>query len=246
MHIYPTLTWSGFWVTFSSYKNLLQNMLKILIIDDESDILEFLKYNLKKEGYDIYTVSNGVEGLIVAMEIIPDLIILDVMMPEMDGIETCKNIKEIPILQKTKIVILSARGEDYSQIAGFESGADDYIVKPIKLNILIKRINALLRSTLAEDDINKIYISGLIIDKNKYSVTKANHSIDLPKKEFELLYLLATKPKKIYTRNEIYNLIWNNDLIIGKRTIDVHIRKIREKIGNDYIRTIKGVGYKFD
>jgi len=221
-------------------------MKKILIIDDEPDILEFLKYNLIKEGYDTYTASNGIDGINMAMEIIPNLIILDVMMPVMDGIETCRNIKEIPTLRKTLIVFLTARGEDYSQIAGLESGADDYIVKPVKNRVLIERIKALFRRISVEDDTNKIFIDNLIIDKNKYSVAKGDKTIDLPKKEFELLFLLAEKPNKVFTRREIYNIIWEGDLNIGDRTIDVHIRKIREKIGEEYIKTIKGVGYKFD
>ena len=220
-------------------------MKKILIIDDEPDILEFLKYNLNKEGYDTYTASNGIEGLNMAMEIIPDLIILDVMMPEMDGMETCKNIKEIPTLKNTFVVFLSARGEDYSQIAGFESGADDYILKPVKPRILIERIKALFRR-IPDEDPNKIFINDIIIDKNRYTVTKKGVSYNFPKKEFELLFLLAEKPKRVFTRKEIYNTIWGYDMIVGDRTIDVHVRKIREKIGEAYIKTVKGVGYKFE
>ncbi len=222
-------------------------MKKILIIDDEPDILEFLKYNLNKEGYDTYIASNGVDGLNMAMGIIPDLIILDVMMPEMDGIETCKIIKEIPTLRKTIIIFLSARGEDYSQIAGLESGADDYIVKPIRIRILVERIKAILRRVPDDDDNeNKIFIDDLVIDKNRYTVTKEDTTFNLPKKEFELLYLLAEKPKRVFTRREIFNVVWEGDINTGNRTIDVHIRKIREKIGEEFIKTIKGVGYKFE
>lgn len=220
-------------------------MIKILIIDDEPDILEFLKYNLIKEGYDIYTALNGSEGLKIALEIVPDLIILDVMMPDMDGIETCRNIKEQRSLQKTMIVFLSARGEEYSLIAGFESGADDYIVKPIKVTILSSKIKAMFRRPLQED-INKLLINNLIIDKNGYTVTKGGTTFEIPKKEFELLFLLATKPQKVFTRDEIIDKVWGLNTFVGNRTIDVHVRKIRSKIGEEFIKTIKGVGYKFD
>ncbi|OFX47175.1 MAG: DNA-binding response regulator [Bacteroidetes bacterium GWA2_30_7] len=219
---------------------------KILIVDDEPDILEFLKYNLDKQGYKTFTALNGVEGLKVALETIPDLIILDIMMPEMDGIETCKIIKENLLFKNTLVALLSARGEDYTQIAGFESGADDFIVKPIKIRVLIEKIKALLKRTVVVEVKNKIFINELIIDKNKFSVTKDNVSIDLPKKEFELLYLLASNPHKVYQRAEIFNIIWGNDTIVGDRTIDVHIRKLREKLGENIIKTIKGVGYRFD
>lgn len=221
-------------------------MRKILIVDDEPDILEFLKYNLDKQGYDTYTAANGVEGLKIALETIPDLIILDIMMPEMDGIEACKIIKENSIFRKTLVVFLSARGEDYTQIAGFESGADDFIVKPIKIRVLIEKIKALLKRTIVVDVKNKIFINELIIDKNKFSVTKDNVAIDLPKKEFELLFLLASNPKRVYKRTEIFNIIWGSDTIVGDRTIDVHIRKLREKLGENLIKTIKGVGYRFE
>lgn len=221
-------------------------MRKILIVDDEPDILEFLKYNLDKQGYDTYTAANGVEGLKIALETIPDLIILNIMMPEMDGIEACKIIKENSIFRKTLVVFLSARGEDYTQIAGFESGADDFIVKPIKIRVLIEKIKALLKRTIVVDVKNKIFINELIIDKNKFSVTKDNVAIDLPKKEFELLFLLASNPKRVYKRTEIFNIIWGSDTIVGDRTIDVHIRKLREKLGENLIKTIKGVGYRFE
>lgn len=220
-------------------------MKKILIVDDEPDILEFLKYNLEKEGYKIHTASNGAIALNIAKEIIPDLIILDVMMPEMDGIETCKNIKENQSLQKTLIVFLSARSEDYSQIAGLDSGADDFIIKPVRFRVLLGKINAMFRRTTDELS-NKIITNDLIIDKNKYSVIKENKTIDFPKKEFELLFLLASKPNKILSREEIYSIIWGDSIVVGDRTIDVHIKKIRDKLGNDIIRTIKGVGYKFE
>lgn len=220
-------------------------MKKILIIDDEPDILEFLKYNLSNENFNIYTAANGIDGLKIALEIIPDLIILDVMMPEMDGIETCKNIKENKSLQNSLIVFLSARGEDYSQIAGLDCGADDYIVKPVKLRILIGKIKAMFRR-ISDENSSKIIIKNLVIDKNNYTVIKENITIDFPKKEFELLYLLAGKANKIFSREEIYSTVWGNNIVVGDRTIDVHIKKIRDKLGDNSIRTIKGVGYKFE
>ncbi len=222
---------------------------KILLVDDEPDILEFLSYNLIKEGYDVYTSSNGNEALKIATKEIPHLIILDVMMPGMDGIEVCENLKRNKNLSHTVIAFLTARGEDYSQIAGFEAGADDYISKPIKPKLLISRIKALLkRFDFSDNQISEksiISFDNLTINKEKYSVTKNNIEINLPKKEFELLILLATKPDKVFTRDDIYNIIWGNDVIVGERTIDVHIRKLREKIGDNFIQTIKGVGYRF-
>lgn len=222
---------------------------KILLVDDEPDILEFLSYNLIKEGYNVYTASNGNEALKIADKEIPHLIILDVMMPGMDGIEVCENLKRNKTLSHTVIAFLTARGEDYSQIAGFEAGADDYIAKPIKPKLLISRIKALLkRFDFSENQITEksiICFENLTINKEKYSVTKDDIEINLPKKEFELLVLLANKPDKVFTREDIYTIIWGNDVIVGERTIDVHIRKLREKIGDDYIQTIKGVGYRF-
>ncbi|HBX52321.1 MAG: DNA-binding response regulator [Bacteroidetes bacterium RIFOXYA12_FULL_35_11] len=221
-------------------------MKKILIADDEPDILELLQYNLSKEGFEIHTASNGAEALTRAVKIKPDMIILDVMMPELDGIETCRKLKEMPEFANTYILFLSARAEDYTQIIALDVGADDYIIKPIKLRVLISKIKAVFRRTGQTDDDNKISISGLLIDKNTYTVRLKNKEIELPKKEFELLHLLATKPNRIFTRDEIYNRVWGEGIIVGDRTIDVHIRKIRDKLGDEIIKTIKGVGYKFE
>ena len=221
-------------------------MKKILLVDDEPDIIELLKYNLSKEGYEIYSSNNGKDAVKIAQEIIPDLIILDVMMPGIDGVETCRQLREIELLKNSLIIFLSARSEDYSQIAGFDAGADDYITKPIKLRILISKVKALLRRNIAKviDD-NALSVGNIIIDKEKYMVIKDNINISLPKKEFELLLMLSSKPNRVFTRDEILNKIWGA-VIVGDRTLDVHIRKIREKLGDEIIKTIKGVGYKFD
>ena len=219
----------------------------ILLVDDEPDILEFLGYNLRKEGYTLYTAENGKDAIDIAKQVIPHLIILDVMMPVMDGIETCSELKKIPKLDNTLIVFLTARGEDYSQLAGFEAGADDYITKPIKPKIIISRIKALLRRYKDEEVKNPpIELIDITIDKERYLVLKDGMEISLPKKEFELLSILASKPNKVFTRTEIFEEVWGNDVIVGDRTIDVHIRKIREKLGVDNIKTIKGVGYKYE
>ncbi len=219
----------------------------ILLVDDEPDILEFLGYNLRKEGYTLYTAENGKDAIGIAKQVIPHLIILDVMMPVMDGIETCSELKKIPKLDNTLIVFLTARGEDYSQLAGFEAGADDYITKPIKPKIIISRIKALLRRYKDEEVKNPpIELIDITIDKERYLVLKDGMEISLPKKEFELLSILASKPNKVFTRTEIFEEVWGNDVIVGDRTIDVHIRKIREKLGVDNIKTIKGVGYKYE
>ena len=224
---------------------------KILLVDDEPDILEFLAYNLKKEGFQVQTAQNGREALKVAQEQLPHLIVLDVMMPGMDGIETCEEIKKQPQLQDSLVAFLTARGEDYSQIAGFEAGADDYIAKPIKPKVLVSRVRALLKrfrpASEGEADGGKglIVIGELTIDRERYVVQLRDQELNLPKKEFELLLLLASKPDKVFTRDEIYNAVWGDNIILGDLTIDVHIRKLREKIGQDHIRTIKGVGYKF-
>ncbi len=221
------------------------------MVDDEPDILEFIGYNLEKEGFHVLTASNGLEAIRVAREHLPQLIILDVMMPEMDGIETCEEIRKIPELTKSVVAFLTARGEDYSQIAGFEAGADDYITKPIKPKVLVSRVRALLKRFQPEqrDAINSengiIVLGDLRIDRERYLVIKNEDEISLPKKEFELLNLLVSKPEKVFTRDEIYTAIWGDDVIVGDRTIDVHIRKLREKIGDERIKTIKGVGYKF-
>lgn len=221
--------------------------IKILLVDDEKDILEFLSYNLKKEGFSVYTSENGLEAISIAQKIKPDLILLDIMMPEMDGIETCKEIRNIPEIKDTIIAFLTARNEDYSQIAGFDVGADDYITKPIRPRVLISRISALLkRNKIISDKAEKVSLEGIVIDTEKYTVTKDGKPVDLRKKEFELLVLLAEKPGKVFTRDSILNTIWGNEVVVGDRTIDVHVNKLREKLGGKYIRTIKGVGYKFE
>jgi len=224
---------------------------KILIVDDETDILEFVGYNLKKEGFTVYTAINGVEAIKKAKEHHPHLILMDVMMPDMDGIEACEKIKELPDLKNTIIAFLTARSEDYSQIAGFEAGGDDYIAKPIKPKVLISRIKALLKryrtdeSTEQKVKDNILEKGELKIDIERYMVYKGGEEIILPKKEFSLLLLLVSKPHKVFMRDEIFSKVWGDDIIVGDRTIDVHIRKLREKIGEDLILTVKGVGYKF-
>jgi len=219
----------------------------ILLVDDEPDILEFLGYNLEKEGYRVLKAKNGQKALKLAREHKPQLVILDVMMPVMDGMEACTEIRKIPELSSTLIAFLTARGEDYSQIAGFEAGADDYITKPIKPKLFISRIQALLRryKEIPEDS-NIIRLKGFTIDKNRYAVVMGETEITLARKEFELLQFLVSRPDKVVTREEIFANVWGEDVVVGDRTIDVHIRRIREKLGIDSIRTIKGVGYKFD
>ncbi len=220
---------------------------KILLVDDEPDILEFLSYNLRKEGYQVTACDNGKDALFHAKQIIPHLIILDVMMPEMDGIETCRQIRQTPELKNVLVSFLTARSEDYSQIAGFDSGADDYINKPIKPRVLMSRVAALLRRTPnTETAEKKVETGGIRIDREKFVVVRDGVEMDLPKKEFELLALLASKPGKVFTRDEILSRVWGGDVVVGDRTIDVHIRKLREKFGDEYIKTVKGVGYKFD
>lgn len=218
---------------------------KILLIDDEQDILEILSYNLEKEGYQVFTANNGNEGIVKAKEIIPDLILLDVMMPEKDGIETCQEMRQIKELQKTLIVFLSARSEEFSQLAGFDAGANDYIVKIIKPKVLISKVNALLQLTTQVPEQSKLIELGeLVIDKDNFKVTKNGEHFLLPKKEFDLLYLLATNTQKVFKREEILDKVWGNDVIVGERTIDVHIRRLREKLGDNSIQTLKGIGYK--
>lgn len=222
---------------------------KILLVDDEPDILEFLSYNLKKEGYNVSTASNGKEAVVLAKKENPHLIILDVMMPDMDGIETCREIREIPGLKDVMIAFLTARSEDYSQIAGFDVGADDYINKPIKPRVLISRIKALLRRGANSDSSkvsDKVDMGGIKIDRERYIIVKDGVEISLPKKEFELLALLASKPGKVFTRDVILDKVWGGDVVVGDRTIDVHIRKLREKLGEEFIKTVKGIGYKFE
>ncbi|MEO9532337.1 MAG: response regulator transcription factor [Crocinitomicaceae bacterium] len=221
----------------------------ILIIDDEQDIRVLLKYNLEKEGYQVNVAENGQIGIEIAERVIPDLILLDVMMPEMDGIETCEKIKNIPSLASTMICFLTARGEDYSQIAGFDAGADDYITKPIKPKLLVSRIGALLRrqgTGGVQVEQEEITNNGIHIDREKYQVFKDGEPVKLPRKEFELLALLLSNEGKVFLRDEIMNKVWGTEVVVGDRTIDVHIRKLRKKIGDDHIRTIKGVGYKFE
>ena len=221
---------------------------KILLVDDEPDILEIVEYNLKNEGYKVYTASSGIEGVSLAKEVKPDLILLDVMMPEMDGIEACDQIRKIPSLEHTIIAFLTARGEDYSQVAGFESGADDYITKPVKPKVLTSRLKALLRRrpTAGQKVPERMNLGDLTIDPERYHIELAGNVLDLPRKEFELLSLLASKPGRVFLREEIMDRIWGTSVIVGGRTIDVHIRKLREKIGDDRIKTVKGVGYKFE
>jgi two-component system, OmpR family, alkaline phosphatase synthesis response regulator PhoP len=222
---------------------------KILIVDDEPDIRELIEYNLKKEGYQVYTASNGQEGVTEAKRVLPDLIILDIMMPKMDGIEACRILRTMNEFKNTFMVFLTARSEEYSEIAGFNVGADDYIAKPIKPRALTSRINAILKRNIhsieAEVE-NKVEIGDLIIDREAFLVFRNSAKIVLAKKEFELLYLLASKPGKVYTRDVILKSIWEDSVVVTNRTIDVHIRKLREKLGDNYVSTVKGVGYKFE
>ncbi len=220
--------------------------IKILLVDDEPDILEIVGYNLKNEGYQVTTASNGVEAIKKAKKLKPDLIILDVMMPEMDGMEVCEKIRNTKGIHNTLITFLTARGEDYSQIAGFDVGADDYITKPIKPKLLVSKVNALLRRLNKKETSNSVIkVGNLIIDREAYKVIKNKKEINLPRKEFELLSLLASKPGKVFKREDILEKVWGNEVIVGGRTIDVHIRKLREKIGDKHFKTVKGVGYKF-
>lgn len=220
--------------------------IKILVVDDEPDILEIIRYNLNKEGYQVLLAKNGKEAIDIAIEKKPQLIILDIMMPEQDGIETCRILRSIPELKNTVITFLTARNEDYSQIAGFEVGADDYIAKPIKPKVLLSRIKALLRRYLGELAEDKNKIGDLELDREQYLIFKKRKKIELPKKEFELLALLMSKPGKVFKRDEILFKVWGTEIIVGDRTIDVHIRKLREKLGEEYIKTVKGIGYKFE
>ena len=220
--------------------------IKILLVDDEPDILEIVGYNLSSEGYKIITATNGSEGVKKAKKEKPQLIILDVMMPEMDGIEACEHIRKVPELNDVLITFLTARGEDYSQVAGFDAGADDYITKPIKPKVLLSKVKALLRRYKEEETVNNILEMGsLTIDRDAYKIISKGQEIVLPRKEFELLSLLTSKPGKVFKREEILDKVWGNEVIVGGRTIDVHIRKLREKIGDDSFKTVKGVGYKF-
>ncbi|CAM3933219.1 MULTISPECIES: response regulator transcription factor [Flavobacterium] len=220
---------------------------KILLVDDEPDILEIIGYNLAQEEYQIFTASNGKEAIATAKKVIPDLIIMDVMMPEMDGMEACESIRKIPELSNVLITFLTARSEDYSQVAGFDAGADDYITKPIKPKLLVSKVKALLRRLKdKEQNSETLNVGGIEINREEYKIVKDNIEIVLPRKEFELFYLLASKPGKVFKRDEILDRVWGNEVIVGGRTIDVHIRKLREKIGEELFKTIKGVGYKFE
>jgi two-component system alkaline phosphatase synthesis response regulator PhoP len=220
---------------------------KILIVDDEDDILEFVGYNLKKEGYQVLVSNNGKDAIKKAKDHIPHLIILDVMMPGMDGIETCRELRHISSLRNTIITFFTARNEEYSQLAGLEAGADDYVAKPIKPRLLISKVNALLRRHADSKLVETSYsVGNLTIDSEKYIVVVNGTEHVLPKKEFELLSLLTSKPNKVFTRDEIYNRVWSTEVVVGDRTIDVHIRKLREKLGEENIKTIKGVGYKYE
>ncbi len=222
--------------------------IKILLVDDEPDILEIVGYNLSAEGYQVFTAKNGMEGVEKAKKKEPHLIILDVMMPEMDGIEACEIIRGTPGLEQTIITFLTARGEDYSQVAGFDAGADDYITKPIKPKVLVSKVKALLRRL--KEDANKqdediFRVGNLVINREEYKIVNDGVEIVLPRKEFELLSLLSSKPNKVFKREVILDRVWGNEVVVGGRTIDVHIRKLREKIGEDHFKTVKGVGYKF-
>ncbi|MBT6449030.1 MAG: response regulator transcription factor [Flavobacteriaceae bacterium] len=219
---------------------------KILVVDDDPDIVEILRYNLSLAGYEVKSAANGKEAIKKAKLFIPQIILLDIMMPEMDGIEACSQIKGIPSLDNTMIIFLSARSEDFTQIAAFDAGGDDYISKPVKPKILLKKIASILkRINYGKNKTLKLEMDNLVIDRNEYKIVKDKQDLTLPRKEFELLFLLASKPGKVFTRDEIMNSVWGSQVIVGDRTIDVHIRKLREKIGDSYFKTIKGVGYKF-
>lgn len=221
--------------------------IKILCVDDEPDILEILKYNLSNVGYDIYLANDGLSAIKKAKEIIPNLIIMDIMMPKMDGIQACENLRANEKFNDTIIMFLTARGEDFSHLAAYEAGADDYVTKPVKPKILISKVKGLLRrfKKVNDNDIAIIELNNIIIDKEKYKVYISGNNLDLPRKEFELLYLLASKPDKVFKREKIMENVWGGEVVVGDRTIDVHIRKLREKLGDKHIKTIKGVGYKF-
>jgi len=220
---------------------------KILVVDDDADILELLKYNLTKEGYDVKTAPDGIKGVEIAKSFQPELIILDIMMPKQDGVETCRQIRDISSLANVFIIFLTARSEEYSEVAAFETGADDYITKPIKPRALVSRINALFRRELKKKkESSLLTLNELVIDRSSYTVMLGEEKINLPKKEFELLFFLAQNPGKVFSRDELLQNIWGTDVYVLARTVDVHIRKVREKIGEQFISTIKGVGYKFD
>ncbi|MBL3656729.1 response regulator transcription factor [Fulvivirga sediminis] len=219
---------------------------KVLVVDDEEAILELLKYNLEKQGYEVKTALDGIKGVEVAKKFQPDLILLDIMMPKQDGVETCRQMRELPELASSFIIFLTARSEEYSEVAAFDVGADDYITKPIKPRALMSRISALFRRDSKKKTVtNQITIGDLVIDRSSYTIQHGGGEITLPKKEFELLYFLAQNPNKVFGRDELLQNIWGSDVYVLARTVDVHIRKVREKIGDEYIKTVKGVGYKF-
>ena len=223
-----------------------KQMHKVLVVDDEEPILELLKYNLEKNGYEVKTAQDGARAVDIARKFIPDLVLLDIMMPKMDGVETCRLLRDLPELQKMFVVFLTARSEEYSEVAAFDIGADDYITKPIKPRALMSRISALFRrDSKKSSPSNIITIGDLIIDRTSYTISVQGKEINLPKKEFELLYFLAQNPNKVFSREDLFQNIWGSDVYVLARTVDVHIRKVREKIGEDYITTVKGVGYKF-
>ncbi len=221
--------------------------IKILLVDDEPDILEIIRFNLDKEGYQIKTASNGIKAIEVAEKFLPNLIILDVMMPDLDGIETCERLRQDKRFQETIIMFLTARGEDYSHVAAFDAGADDYVTKPVKPKVLVSKIKGLLRRFKEKDTstTSQLEFKNLTIDREAYKVIVKGKDLTMPRKEFELLYLLASKPGKVFKREKIMDKVWGSDVVVGDRTIDVHIRKLREKIGENFFKTIKGVGYKF-
>lgn len=224
-----------------------QRKIKVLVVDDEQDIIDILTYNLQKEGYEVETAMDGIKAVSKAKSFTPDVILLDIMMPLQDGVETCRQIREIPELKKTFVIFLTARSEEYSEVAAFDVGADDYINKPIKPRALLSRIAALFRrETKKDQEVSKITVLDLIIDRSSYTVSKSGKIIILPKKEFELLYFLSKSPNIVFSRDDLLQNIWGTDVFVLARTVDVHIRKVREKIGDDYITTVKGVGYKFD
>lgn len=224
-----------------------KQMHKVLVVDDEESILELLKYNLEKGGYEVKTASDGSKAVDIARKFIPDLVLLDIMMPKMDGVETCRMLRDIPELQQTFVVFLTARSEEYSEVAAFDVGADDYITKPIKPRALMSRISALFRRDSKKSPPSSLITVGdLVIDRSSYTIKVSDREINLPKKEFELLYFLAQNPNKVFSREDLLQNIWGSDVYVLARTVDVHIRKVREKIGEDYITTVKGVGYKFE
>jgi two-component system, OmpR family, alkaline phosphatase synthesis response regulator PhoP len=223
-----------------------KQMHKVLVVDDEEPILELLKYNLEKNGYEVKTAQDGARAVDIAKKFIPDLVLLDIMMPKMDGVETCRLLRDLPELQKMFVVFLTARSEEYSEVAAFDIGADDYITKPIKPRALMSRISALFRRDSKKSSASSIITIGdLTIDRTSYTISISGKEINLPKKEFELLYFLAQNPNKVFSREDLLQNIWGSDVYVLARTVDVHIRKVREKIGEDYITTVKGVGYKF-